>query len=326
MHPCQSQSLWSKLEKKLRRINTYSCLPSLVPSRNMLKYFIIIFSFFIFTIPNAQANPLKNLMQHAQAAYDQKDYDKAISIFEKAIQVNPNIPHMYYFLALSYREKGADVKKLKIILNQALKIKNDYAPAYDELSKIHYGLAEFDLAKDYARKAVEIDPNRFSSYLTLAWIELLAERSPHLAIPHFQRVLTKANIPYAQFGLGLAYVMDDQRPMVLEAVTGLRNAGADDLAQRLESVAATGEYEDILDSITPRPKSTQKVDQIKIEEHVYEENKDMKVRLSDKPIDLRQSNAPSQHLQDPISPSEQIRELRRRSMEYDAGGTPALGY
>ena len=64
------------------------------------------------------------------------------------------------------------------------------------------------------------------------------------AIFYFERVLKKAKIPYAYFGLGMAYFMNDQRAMVLEIITNLRSMDQEDLATQLENIVRGHYYAD----------------------------------------------------------------------------------
>jgi len=276
-------------------------------------YSVCLFVFLFSSI--AQANPLEALFNDAKLAFDRKDFKTAIILFEKSISLYPKLPQAYYFLALSYKNDGADVLKVKLILEQAIAIRPDYAPAYDNLSKIYYGMADFQKAKEYALKAIKYNPNLSSARLTLAWAYLIGDEDPYKAIDHFKDVADKHNFAFAYFGLGIAYIMDSGNLLYLDAITGLRNLESDVLAEELEHIAQSGDYESTLRRLSPKGTVTNFKEELHITEHDYMQDATMKVRLRNQSASTQNVNADRQIPQEPsLTPVERVRELRRRSI------------
>lgn len=184
----------------------------------------------------AHAQTSKDFYEQGQQAYHQGDYKKAIALYEKTIDLDPNFAPAYNALGLAHKEINADLSELAWLFKTATEIDPNDAQAYDNLGKAYYGLGEFDLAEQSCLKALSIAPNSLSVKLSLGWIYLLGKSSPQEAVAYFQEVLKNNKIPYAYFGLGTAYFMNGDRNNVLEMITTLRSMGKEDLALQLENM------------------------------------------------------------------------------------------
>ena len=56
--------------------------------------------------------------------FKNKEYDKAITVFQKQLSINKALPDTYYFLGLAHKKRG-DLKDASIQFNQALLVMND---------------------------------------------------------------------------------------------------------------------------------------------------------------------------------------------------------
>ena len=196
-----------------------------------------------FLIPFAGAGALKDTFEQASAAFSKGDYDAAISLFQQSIDLRPDFAPAYNYLGLAKKEKGGNLKELVPIFQKAIELDPHYADAHNNLGKVYYGLGQFDKAKEETLKALEINPALTNAKLSLAWIHLLGKSQPREAIVYFNQVVKEdANIPYAYFGLGMAYFMNHQKPLVLEMITKLRLSQQEDLAKKLEDMIRDNTY------------------------------------------------------------------------------------
>ena len=260
------------------------------------------------------ANPIKPMFEEAIRAYSAKDYKTAIAILEKINEIYPSFAPTYNYLGLCYKESGSSGEDIKWLFEKAIEIDPNYADPYDNLAKLYYAMTDFEKAEENGLKAVELNPDFATAHLTLGWIYLLGKSQPADAIEHFDKITGQnSDIPYAQFGLGMAYHMEHQSFRVLEMVTKLRQAGREDLAQQLEGVIRSGKYQtDLVPGMPliaqPRAEVAVKEDQLTFTDD--EETKKVPVRLGTAPV----NSEPAQQLTSD-SPQERLRALRRRGMQ-----------
>jgi len=190
----------------------------------------------------ALANPLKIVINEATKQYSQKNYDKALMLFDRSIEIYPKFPPAYYFKGLIYKETNVDPDIIIETFLKALEVNPHYSPAVEELSKIYYGIGDFENAEIYGKRAVKLSPDNVSALLSLSWTYLLGKSEPEKSIIYFKRVLEHSSIPYAHFGLGMAYFMDHQRILVMDEITSLRKMGVEGLAKELEKMVRKNEY------------------------------------------------------------------------------------
>lgn len=281
-------------------------------------FFVTILIFFLLFVPwvsVAQNNPVAALFREAIIAYERQDYPTAIQYFEKAIQLNPENVAAYNFVALAYKQSGASVEKVETILKRAIQIDSSYASAYDNLSKIYYGLGRFQEAEEYALKGLEQDPKMVSSLQTLGWTYLVGISRPDLAVDYFQKTVDLDPSPYAVFGLGVAYIMNDERLYAFETITQLRQMGHENMALELQRMVETDNVEQAIAALSPVKVEVPEV--LSIEDHHFEVKEEIPVRLR-KPdsADSRRSTRPamsSPETTQQITPAERLRQLREKS-------------
>lgn len=95
--------------------------------------------------------------QQGNAAFTAKDYDKAIELFTKAIEVSETPNHVLY----SNRSACyTSLKKFSDALNDAnecVKINPSWSKGYNRLGAAHLGLGDLDEAESNYKKALELD-------------------------------------------------------------------------------------------------------------------------------------------------------------------------
>lgn len=182
------------------------------------------------------------LFRQGEEAFSRGEYEKAIEFYEKAIKVDPNYAQAYNNLGLAYQAVNAKPSEIVWYFKTAVAIDPNNAQAYDNLGKAYYGMGDFDKAEQYCKKALEINPRLGSANFSLGWVYLLGKGQSADAIYQFKKTLEYGKIPYAYFGLGLAYFMNGDNAMVLETITNLRSMDQDRLATQLENVVRGHKY------------------------------------------------------------------------------------
>jgi tetratricopeptide (TPR) repeat protein len=86
------------------------------------------------------------------------EYQKAIEIFKKIIEIEPNNYRVLYNIGIAYFNLGNMENALKAC-NEAIKIKPDYQHCYYNIGLIYETMEDWKKALRYYNKALEIDPN-----------------------------------------------------------------------------------------------------------------------------------------------------------------------
>ena len=95
--------------------------------------------------------------------YYAKEYEKAISFYEKAIELDPDYTMAYYNLGIAYRKQGNTTKAIESY-KKAIELKPDYTKAYYNLG-IAYHDDDFDQALFYYKKAARLGDKGIQDWL-----------------------------------------------------------------------------------------------------------------------------------------------------------------
>ena len=186
--------------------------------------------------PVVSAGPTEEFFEKGNQLYQQGDYAKAAEYYEKAVEADSNFALGYNALGLTYKAMGASEPEVAWYFKVATDIDPNYAEAYDNLGKSYYAMGDFTKAEENCQKALSINPKLASAEFSLAWIYLIGKQQPADAIHYFRQIIDKAKIPYAYYGLGLAYYLNHDSAMVLEVITNLRGMNQEKLAAQLEDI------------------------------------------------------------------------------------------
>ena len=95
--------------------------------------------------------------------YNKKEYDNAITDYDKAIEINPNYELAFYNRGFAWVVKK-DYDKAIADYNTVIKLNLDYASAYVIRASIRRAMKKYDLAIADYNKAIEIDPSYANAY------------------------------------------------------------------------------------------------------------------------------------------------------------------
>ncbi len=156
----------------------------------------------LLSINSFSQSEIENLVKEGIQYHDNKEYDKAIETYEKALKINPNSTLVNYEIALSYFSKGdykEAVKYSDVVLkqdkdlllqaymtkgsaldmlgktkesiklfNKAIKKTEGHYLLYYNLGLNYYKISNLENAEENIIKAIELNPNHSSSHLILA--------------------------------------------------------------------------------------------------------------------------------------------------------------
>ena len=145
----------------------------------------------------------------------QKEKDKAIAEYRKAIALDPKMAQAYLNLGISLLDD--DAKAAIAPLQKATELNYDYAQGHYLLGTAEERAGQPNAVKEYTI-AVKLDPNDYSEHIALARAEL-AGGNASAAEPEFREAL-KLKTNDAESELGLAQsLMDQKKPA--DAATAL---------------------------------------------------------------------------------------------------------
>ncbi|WP_411768380.1 tetratricopeptide repeat protein [Winogradskyella sp. A3E31] len=158
----------------------------------------------LLSINSFAQSDIENLVKEGIQYHDNREYDKAIETYKRALKIAPNSTLVNYEIALSYFSKGdykEAVKYSDVVLkqdkdlllqaymtkgsaldmlgktkesiklfNKAIKKTEGHYLLYYNLGLNYYKISDLENAEDNIIKAIELNPNHSSSHLILASI------------------------------------------------------------------------------------------------------------------------------------------------------------
>ncbi len=135
-------------------------------------------------------------------AFRNAQFQPAIMHFKEAVRLDPSLLNARLYLATAYAQQyvpGADSEENKKIAQQAidgfqdvLKMDPRNTTAIASIAQMYYFMKEFDKAKEYNRRRIEIEPNNPEPYY---WIGVLDWA---ICFPHAQTLRVEHNLAAAK--------------------------------------------------------------------------------------------------------------------------------
>mgnify|MGYP001767198718 CR=1 FL=1 len=179
----------------------------------------------------------EQLFQLATVAAGDGEFDRAVELFQKVIDLDPKFAPAYNGLGLVHQsfEEG-DLNEAIRYFRMATELAPDYVESWNNLGRACYARGRFVDAEKAFLKSLEIRPDQDDVQLALAWDYLLGQSRPDESILFFQKALSSRTDPMIHYGMGLAQLLKGDRFKVLDAVTQLRRAGQEAPASKLETM------------------------------------------------------------------------------------------
>ena len=179
----------------------------------------------------------EQLFQLATIAAGGGQFDRAVDLFQKVIEIDPKFAQAYNGLGLLYQsfEQG-DVNEAVRYFKIAIELAPDYNESWNNLGRVYYGKGLFSDAEKAFLRSLKIKPDQVDVQLALAWDYLLGQSRPDEAITYFNKVLSLKDDPMIYYGIGLAQLLKGDRFKVLDAVTQLRRHQREESAGKLETM------------------------------------------------------------------------------------------
>ena len=112
---------------------------------------------------------IKDLFDLAVQKHDQNDFTEAKNLYEKIIQINPNLAVVHNNLGLAFIEL-VEIEKSKICFEKAIQIDSNYVLAHNNLGLVFNQLGETQEAIRCFKKAIQIDYNYADAHNNLGLV------------------------------------------------------------------------------------------------------------------------------------------------------------
>ncbi len=196
--------------------------------------FILFFAKFVWA-----ENTASELFALGQTAESTGDRVRAIDFYERAIEADTDLAAPYSALAMIYLEQNGNIDDIVWLFQQAADIEPQNAEHYTNMCRAYFQFQKHDWAESTCLKALSIDPNAGAAKMTLAWVYLFGKSQPADAIRYFKDIIEKVPNPKIYYGLGMAYISNNQQANALDVIMTLRGMGEETLASQLEKMMRT---------------------------------------------------------------------------------------
>ncbi len=109
-------------------------------------------------------------LEKAIESFKNKDYDKAMSMLDEALQQNYDVPQLHFWMGKIYSLELTEERLNTAIISfsQAVQLKPDYEEAYLERGRLYLKTGEVNKAIKDLEKVIQLNPSNKEAYLLLA--------------------------------------------------------------------------------------------------------------------------------------------------------------
>jgi tetratricopeptide (TPR) repeat protein len=122
-------------------------------------------------LQSKKARKAKKFMRRGHDHYKQKRYKKAVTEYNKALQIDSGNPQAYFWRARCRLSTGQYDKAIADF-NKAVKFDPNYSKAYDNLGWLYMKRGEFDKSIGFLNKSIKLKPDNGWAYYTRAHIRI----------------------------------------------------------------------------------------------------------------------------------------------------------
>ncbi|KAL4631463.1 hypothetical protein GN956_G15508 [Arapaima gigas] len=154
-----------------------------------------------------KADELEELQEEARSTHLQGDYEGAVRVLDRVIEISPWDPESRELRAECYIHLGEPRKAIQDLI-PTTRLRNDNRAAFLQLSKLYYNLGDHQEALSQVRECLKLDQDDkdcFSHYKQVKKLskqldsaeELISEQRYQLAIEKYESVMkTEPNVPF----------------------------------------------------------------------------------------------------------------------------------
>lgn len=164
------------------------------------------------TVSSLSAVTQKNKRAAAERLYSQgvaqlsrDDFPRALTFFEKAIEIDPNYAEAWYQAGFSYGVQGRHTEALKAS-KQAAKLRPDWAETFVNIGASSFALGQYKEAADAYRQAIKLEDYKPDTQYSLGLSLEKLNRTDEEILAYKRALLLKPDLANAIEKLGMAYL------------------------------------------------------------------------------------------------------------------------
>ena len=147
--------------------------------------------------------------------YEQKEYEKAIEAYKKAIEINPKDDSAYTNMGVAYR-KQEEYEKAIEAYKKAIEINPKKDSAYTNMGNAYAEQKEYEKAIEAYKKAIEINPKDDSAYFNMG-VAYTEQKEYEKAIEEYKKAIEiNPKKDSAYFNMGSAYAEQEEYEKAIE--------------------------------------------------------------------------------------------------------------
>jgi tetratricopeptide (TPR) repeat protein len=146
----------------------------------------------------------ERLYSQGLAQLSRDDYSRAVTLFEKAAEIDPNYAEAWYQIGFCYGMMGRHVEALKAS-RQAAKLRPEWTQAYLNIGASSFALREYKEAADAYRQATRLDADNPDAHFALGLSLGKLNRTDEEILAYKRALAIKPEYANAYEQLGLAY-------------------------------------------------------------------------------------------------------------------------
>lgn len=200
----------------------------------------LVFGFILMSVPAYAQAPMtrEQIFQFATLAARDGQYQQAIDLFKKVLNLDPNFPPAYNSIGLVYQAMNDGDKNIEALRYFRIAVEMDpgYLECWNNLGRAAYAQGQFAQAEKAFLTSLKLKEKQPDVEIALGWVYLIGKSLAEEAMEHFQSGLDGKDDDSAHYGLGLAYVLLNNKFKVLDQITELRRRKKEEQAAKLENM------------------------------------------------------------------------------------------
>ncbi len=202
------------------------------------------------------AETQKNKRSNAESLYSQgvaqlsrDDFNRALSYFEKAVEIDPNYAEAWYQAGFCYGILGRHTEALKAS-KQAAKLRPDWSETFVNIGASNFALGQYKEAADAYKQAIKRDDDKPDTQYSLGLSLEKLNRTDEEILAYKRTIALKPDHANALEKLGIAYFKQKRYAEALTAFEDLKTYKPDAKTYNYigESYIELGKAEESLDA------------------------------------------------------------------------------